>query len=56
MKKIIMLTLAVMLTAGAFAKPGDCKKCTKKKCTTECKTTCGCTKAACEAGLCGLCK
>jgi hypothetical protein len=50
MKKIIVMTLAVMLTAGAFAKPGDCKKCTNKKCTTECKTKCN--KAKCAAGLC----
>jgi len=50
MKKIIVMTLAVMLTAGAFAKPGDCKKCTKKTCTEKCQSRC--TKAKCATGFC----
>ena len=50
MKKIIMVAIATMLTVSVFAKPGDCKKCTKKTCTTECKAKCN--KVKCAAGLC----
>jgi|GEM_PF-1754421 len=50
MKKIIMFAIAAMLTIPVFAKPGDCKNCTKKHCTTECKTHC--TKEKCAAGMC----
>jgi len=50
MKKFIVFAVATMLTISAVAKPGDCKKCTKKKCTTECKAKC--TKAKCAAGVC----
>ncbi len=50
MKKFIGFAAAIMLTVSVFAKPGDCKKCTKKICTTECKAKC--TKTKCAAGLC----
>lgn len=50
MKKFIMFAIATMLTVTAFAKPGDCKKCTQKHCTTECKAKCAKTK--CAEGLC----
>lgn len=50
MKKIIMFAIATILTIPVFAKPGDCKKCTKKKCTTECQASC--TKEKCAAGIC----
>jgi len=49
MKKFIVFAIATMFTVSAFAKPGDCTKCTKKKCTTECK-------AKCKQGKCkGVC-
>ena len=50
MKKIIMFAVATMLTISVFAKPGDCKKCTKKTCTAECQNRCN--PAKCAAGIC----
>ena len=50
MKKIIMFAIATMFTISAFAKTRDCKNCTKKHHTAECKTHC--TKAKCAAGMC----
>lgn len=45
-----MFAVATMFAISAFAKPGDCKTCTKKKCTTECKARC--TKDKCAAEMC----
>ncbi len=50
MKKIIMFAIATVLTISAFAKPIDCKNCTKKSCTAKCKAHC--TKDKCAAGQC----
>lgn len=47
---MIMFAVAAMLTISAFAKPGDCKNYTKKKCTTECNAKCA--KEKCAAGMC----
>jgi hypothetical protein len=50
MKKFIVLAIATALTVTAFAKPGDCKKCTEKHCTTECRAKCA--KGKCAPGQC----
>lgn len=40
MKKITLLALMAIFSISTFANPVNCKKCVKKKCTTECKSKC----------------